>query len=320
MPVNPANIRNILVVRNDRFGEFLLNIPAFRALKETYPKARLIAIVDPDNKMLAGAIECIDEVIEWKTGEHTFPEKIKLINLLIARRIDVAVILNPLREFNFVTWACGIPLRVGYDRKWGFFLNRRMKDRKYLEEMHEVDYNLALVGLAGAKTIDKSLHIGVPVNSIKLEVAQPLVAIHPWTSDPVKQWPVERFLDLADKIVSELGASVVIVGGPDEELKSRELFARPSGKVVNLTGKTNLLQLAEVLKGCSVLISGDSGPVHLSACVNTPVVALFRSDMPGKGPRRWGPWGRNHTVICRDKLTDISTEEVFARVKEKLGL
>jgi len=87
----------------------------------------------------------------------------------------------------------------------------------------------------------------------------------------------------------------------------------------DLTGKTDLIQLAAFLKRCKVLISGDSGPVHLAACVRTPVVAIFRSDIPGKSALRWGPWGRGHSVIQKEKLADIEVDEVFAKTKILLG-
>ncbi len=82
--------------------------------------------------------------------------------------------------------------------------------------------------------------------------------------------------------------------------------------------KLTLLQSAALLKRAEVLVSNDSGPVHLSASVGTPVVVIFRSDMPGKSARRWGPWGEGHVVIQRDNLWDITTDEVLIKLKEKL--
>jgi len=72
------------------------------------------------------------------------------------------------------------------------------------------------------------------------------------------------------------------------------------------------------LKRCALLVSGDSGPVHLAAAVGTPIVALFRNDLPGKTSKRWGPWGKGHTVIEKENLEDISVDEVFEKVKQRL--
>jgi len=321
MPDSPAGIRNILVVRNDRFGEFLLNIPAFRALKETFPAAKIIAVVDPALRILVQRVPFIDEIIEWSREKHSFLSKVKLIMALRKKRIDLAVMLNPSREFNFITWFCRIPLRVGYDRKWGFLLNRRKADTKYLEEMHEVEYNLGLVGLVGAKTNDTSLSLNIPDDRNSAGIKEVLVAIHPWTSDPVKQWPYDYFVELAARLAEELNVSVFIIGGKSELVKSKQLFgAIESGKLVNLTGKTNLLELAALLRKCNLLVSGDSGPVHLAACVGLPCLAIFRNDLPGKGPKRWGPWGKGSIVVSNSSLKDISVDQVFKKAKEKLGI
>ncbi len=84
------------------------------------------------------------------------------------------------------------------------------------------------------------------------------------------------------------------------------------------------MELAALLKRCSLLISCDSGPMHLAVSVGTPVVALFRNDLPGKGAQRWGPWGEGHTVIEKGRLEDISVDELLEAVrrqcdKEKKG-
>lgn len=320
--MQPRSTKNILVVRNDRFGEFLLNIPAFRALRETFVNARLIVVVNHYVKELVEFMPLTDEVILWNRRKHTFFEKLQLLKLLKSKNIDIAIMLNPSKEFNIFTYLAGIPVRVGYNRKWGFLLTHKIEDKKYLGQKHEVEYNLELVGLVGAKTEDKTISLKVD-NDIPLgfdiDNYDNLIAIHPFTSDPLKQWPIEYFRNLAQKITRELNIEVVIIGGKQEAQKSLEYFADLSSRIFNLTGKTTLIQLAGLLKRCKLLISGDSGPVHLACAVGTPVIAIFRNDIPGKSARRWGPWGRGHIVIEKDNLYNIIIDEVFNKVKEKLN-
>jgi ADP-heptose:LPS heptosyltransferase len=325
MEINPKAIKNILVVRNDRFGEFLLNIPAFRALKETFIHARLIALIDPYTRELAASLPFIDEIIEWTKGKHSLLAKLRLIKLLKRKNIDMAVMFNPSKELNIVTRLAGIPIRVGYDRKWGFLLTHKIKDKKHLGEKHEIEYNLELVSLVGAKTEDKGLSISVDDNIINdllqdagIRGYDNLIAIHPWTSDPVKQWPLEYFYRLAQRLIRELNLSVLIIGGKDE--LDKDLYFRNNlrDNLINMTGRMALKQLAALLKKCRLLISGDSGPVHLACAVNIPVIAIFRSDIPAKCVRRWGPWGEGHMVIEKNNLSDISVDEVFTKVKERL--
>jgi len=326
MQIEPAKVKNILTVRNDRFGEFLLNIPAFRALKETFTVASLTAVVSPEAEPLAKITPFIDEAfVRSQKGNPVF-SCLALAGFLRGKKFDIAVMLNPSKEFNIIAYLAGIPVRVGYDRKWGFLLTHKIKDEKYLGRKHEVEYNLELVNLIGAHTEDKSLSLrSNPAKAANLtglsgiKDTDFLIALHPWTSDPIKQWPTERFKELAVRIATEPGIKLVIIGGEKEAAQGRDFFTGLADNIINLAGKTTLPQLAALLKKCRTLVSCDSGPVHLACCVGTPVIALFRSDIPGKSAKRWGPWGSGHTVIEKNALSDISVEEVFAKVRESLG-
>ena len=291
-------IKNLLAIRNDRFGEFLLNIPALRALKELYPQAKLTLAVNSAVCELAGAVECVDEVVVWDEVKGN----------LRKGRFDLCVVLNPTKEAHWVSFLARIPVRVGYDRKWGFLLTHKLKDTKQLGNRHEVDCNLELVELVGAKNKGiASSGLCLPRND-KYEFLEGAIAIHPFTSDPVKQWSAERFKELSQRIKSELGLGVVMVG------LSQSVLDVDDG-IVNMINKTSLVELAGLLKRCSLLVSGDSGPVHLAASVGTPVVALFRNDLTGKTARRWGPWGEGHVVIEKGNLLDISVDEVLDKIK-----
>lgn len=303
--------KNILVIRNDRFGEFLLNVPAIRALKNTFKDSKIILALDGQVKGLAGLVEGIDEIITWKNGRHSLAEIIKFSNLLRKKNIDMALVMNPSKDSNIAVYLAGIPERIGYSRKWGFLLTKKALDLKHFEKKHEVEYNLDLARLAGADTVDKGLALKVPGTFREENV----IVIHPWTSDPVKQWPMERFRELALKIAKESDSEVLIIGGKEESHKSG-LFNNLSNRVKNLTGRTSLVELASILKKCKLLISGDSGPVHLACAVGTGVIALFRNDIPGKGPRRWGPWGEGNIVIEKKSLSDITVDEVFDKVRQ----
>lgn len=319
MQIRPRLIKNILVVRNDRFGEFLLNIPALRALKETFINAKIIAVVNPYVRELAECVPFIDEVIEWKQERHTLSQKIGLIKLLKAKQADIAIMLNPSQEFNALTFLSGIPVRAGYDRKWGFLLTHKLEDKKYLGEKHEVEYNLELTRLLGADTQDKTLIISINNNSAG-ELAADSVALHPWTSDAIKQWPKDNFRKLAERIIRELNLKIIVIGGREEAAQAQELFADFAERLINLAGQTTLRQLAALLKKCRLLISGDSGPVHLACAVGTPVITLFRNDIPGKNARRWGPWGKGNIVIEKSGLFEISVDEVFMKTKQALAI
>jgi len=212
----------------------------------------------------------------------------------------------------------GISKRAGYDRKWGFLLNLKIEDKKDSGLKHEVESNLELVGSLGSQVRDNSLNLDLNSSDSqkvidKFGLGSDFVAIHPFTSDSIKQWPLKNFAELIQAIKEK--TKVVVVGAKQEASQLREFVGLD--QAVDLIGKTSLIELAHILSKAKLLISGDSGPVHLAAAVSTKVIAIFRSDIIGKSAKRWGPWGEGHCVIAKDKLEDISVKEVLGKIYEK---
>lgn len=306
--LKPEEFKRILIVRTDRFGEFLLNIPAIESVRKVCDKAKVTLAVASPVKELAESFACADEVVAWDKG---------FLKGMRKRRFDACLVLNPAKEAHWAAFWAGIPVRAGYDRKWGFLLTHKIKDEKHLGLKHEVEYNLELAGLLlpeRAKIGSSACGSIATVEANGFAMAKGAIAIHPFTSDPVKQWPLERFMELAGRISRELGVKVVFVGktqdGRGIERNNDNLEA------LDLVNKTSLVELACVLKQCRLLVTGDSGPMHLAAAAGVPVVALFRNDLPGKTARRWGPVGSGHMVIEKPRLEDISIEEVLAYCRQ----
>ena len=111
------------------------------------------------------------------------------------------------------------------------------------------------------------------------------------------------------------GYTVLLIGGEEERAQVDRFLEPLRVRVCDLTGRLNLRQLAAVLVCCRVLVTNDSGPMHLAAAVGTPTVALFGHGTAG-GPRRWGPWGRGHRILHRDALGAIAPADVLAAVDE----
>jgi lipopolysaccharide heptosyltransferase II len=315
-------MQKILLVRNDRFGEFLLNIPAFRALKESYPDSEITVVVDPYLKQLAETIKNIDKIICWENKKHPFFEVFSFSRKLKKEKFDLCIILNPTKEFNIISFLAGIPQRIGYKRKWPFLLTKTIEDKKDKALMHEVEYNLQLVKLVSAETENKSLQLDVPKHladkTLKekgLEKNEPFIAIHPFTSDRVKQWPHDKFRRLIQNITKEFGGKVIIIGGKEEKEQSSKIVKGIDG-VINLTGETSLVELASVLKRAKLLISCDSGPVHLAAAVDTSIVVLFRKDILAKTAKRWGPWSTKAQILEKDNISNITVDDIMARIKK----
>ncbi|MCK4859697.1 MAG: glycosyltransferase family 9 protein, partial [Candidatus Omnitrophica bacterium] len=333
----------ILLIRTDRFGEFILNIPAFRVVREEFPDSHIAVMVQPYAREIIEGNPDVNEIITYNSNKQKgIWQSLKLICFLREKKFDLVIIFNPSKKFNIITFFAGIPKRVGYNRKWGFLLTHKIEDKKYLGEKHEVEYNLDLVQAAGCKlqaTSKEKRTILYPISYILYPIQislkkedeefierqltendvskdESLLAIHPFTSNPKKQWAIENFVELAHKISQWKKTKVVIIGGKDERELSRKYFVNIN--VIDWTGELSLRQTAVLLKRCKLLISCDSGPVHLAAAVETPAAVIFRSGISGVGAKRWGPWGKGH-IIEKENLDQISVEEVLKAVQQILN-
>ncbi|MEW6008946.1 MAG: glycosyltransferase family 9 protein [Candidatus Omnitrophota bacterium] len=319
--------RNILVIRTDRFGEFILTLPAIHALKDKFSSASITLLANPYSAQVVDTSPDIDKVIEYDEEKFkNFFQIFRFARRLKLERFDLSIIFNPRKEFNLLTFLAGIPLRLGYERKWGFLLNKHIKDLKFQGQKHEVEYNFDLIKAIGIEKSDSVFNISSDesdqetVDKILSEHSfMSFCALHPWTSNIAKQWPIEHFLELAKRLIYEFGQNIVLIGGSGESGQAELFIEKLESKILNLTGKLSLRECVALLKKASFLVSNDSGPVHIAAAVNTPVIALFRAGIAGVCARRWGPYGQGHIVIERERISDIAVGEVLEAVKKILA-
>ena len=165
----------------------------------------------------------------------------------------------------------------------------------------------------------------------------PIVAIHAGSSSPSKRWPKEYFSRLVEILSRRNRTQVILVGGTGEMEISQSLIPRGmESRVVDFTGLLNLRELAAMFAQCALLVSNDSGPVHIAVAVGTPTVAIFGRNRPGLGPKSWGPLGEQDTVVQKDVgcvvcladdceidfkcLKELSVEEVYQAVDSQLDI
>lgn len=333
----PSNsIQNILFIRTDRLGDFLLNLPAIHALKETYPTARLSVLLHPGIEELLKDHPDIDEVIPFTPAIHGthFLQWLFFFWKLKNKSYDLVIVSNPHKYFHLFTYLMRIPYRIGYRRKWGFLLTQTLPDLKVRSIKHEVEYNLDLVALVGAKlrNASSSQNYGIPL-SIQdehsfevlaqqkgLDLKKPWMVINPYTTASFKQWPIDRFTQMIQKLAPQADIQIVLIGGPEESvLIKKDILPFISPSVFDFSGHLNLKQLAALLKKTTLLISNDSGPVHIAAAFHTKTVVLFGKQPQGSNPKRWGPWDplnkAGHRIIQKDRITDIEVQDVWKHVQ-----
>ncbi|MDD5128773.1 MAG: lipopolysaccharide heptosyltransferase II [Candidatus Omnitrophica bacterium] len=314
--LNPQGFRpkykRILIVRTDRIGDVLLSTPVIKALRQKYPQAYISMIVSPYARDIVEANPYLDEVIIYdKDIKHkSWMRSLKFASRLRKKRFDLAVILHPTNRMHLIAFLAGIPLRLGYNRKFGFLNNLRKKHSKQEGLRHEAEYNLDLFKELGISGNARDLFMPIKEESEEwardllasngIKETDKLLAINPGASCPSKIWPADRFAQVAEILAKQYNLKILVVAGA-KDIPQANMVARKLGdKALNLSGKTSLSHLASMLKRCSLFISNDSGPVHIASSLGVPVISIFGRNQPGLSPRRWGPLGKRDKYLHKD--------------------
>ena len=302
--------KNILIVRTDRIGDVVLTSPVIKALREARPDSRISILVAPATRDLVDGNICLDEVlVDDRNGEHKgLLGFIKLIKRLRRQKFDYVLVLHTKKRTNLACFLSGIPVRIGYkNNKFGFLLNRPIPDVRHKGESHEAQYCLDVLKEIGIESHDMDIALPVKEDALRwvdqfrrehhISEQDRLFAIHPGASDPSKRWPESRFAEAVDTLIDQYQAKIVMVGASDIDPIAKKIISLSKNQAVNLVGKTTVGQLAGLLMRCDLLVSNDSGPVHVAAGVGTPVVSIFTRNQPGINPERWKPLGEKARVV-----------------------
>ena len=145
------------------------------------------------------------------------------------------------------------------------------------------------------------------LNDLGVKDSDSIVAMHPSASSVSKRWFLERFAKVSDYLAENFNAKIILVAGPKDADYTKKIieYAKFKGNIIDLAGKTSIGELACVLKIANLFISNDSGPVHISVAVGTPVISIFGRKKIGLGPKRWGPLGKDDIAIHKDAGCEV---------------
>ena len=333
---NPQ-IRRILVVRLDLIGDVILSLPAVRALRRAYPDAAVDLLVQPSTApVLTGERDVVDRVLtcnpyRWLNPlallrPATWREAASIVRSLRSGRYDLAISVSG--DMNSIfTRLSGAQRRVGYaGEAYPFLLTDPIPGARYRHHQHEVRYVLALASAAGGivqpgdeqlllhATPDATQRAGELLRRARTSTGAhgPIVAIHVGARNgQAKRWPPAHIAALADRLIAELDALVVLTGAPNEApLAQAAMRAASSDRLVNLTGQTTIPELIALVAASDVVVSGDSGPMHIACAVGTPVVALHGPTDPGlSGPTAPDAIALRRTLWCSPCYDASATAE-----------
>ncbi|MEN6332453.1 MAG: lipopolysaccharide heptosyltransferase I [Smithella sp.] len=338
---------NILIVKLSAIGDVIHTLPSLAALRKLYPDAHITWVVEEAAAGLVKNHPMLDAVLisrrkNWikylRKGEFSraLQEMRAFLRELRQRPYDLVIDFHGLLKSALIVLLSGGKRKLGYDSLQelsGLFYNEKIPEDM---NKHAVDRYLDFPRYLGAKI--ENAQFPLPTDNAAQAKVQSLlvkhhldkkdfIAVNPVAYWETKLWNDEKFARLADFIKTKLNIEVVFTGSEKESIE--KITVQMQDKAVNLTGETTLPELAYLYKMALMLITTDSGPMHLAAAVGTPIVALFGPT----DPQRTGPYGEGHTIIRTDLpcspcllkkcptqkcMQDILPEQVMAAIEQKL--
>ncbi len=320
----------ILIRSTNWLGDAVMTIPAVRAIKRGRPDAHVTILTPAKLAELWKQVAEVDDVIAIESGDSVFSVAKK-----IRHGFEVAILFPNSLRAGLEVWLAGIPRRVGFPghrRAW--LLNqifrgkKKKKDARPEHPRHQVYHYLALAEFVGADVAGATTP---PIRNPQSAIRNPKIGLCPGAEyGPTKRWFPEKYGEVVRAVSAQRECEWVLFGVEKDAPLGDEILRDFNGKHRNLIGKTSLAQLIAELRGCDLLLTNDTGTMHLAAFLGVPTVALFGSTEPALT----GPRGAHHRVIrhhvacspcyLRECPLDlrcmkaISVAEVVAAIRETL--
>jgi lipopolysaccharide heptosyltransferase II len=312
------DVANILCVRLDVLGDVLMTTPAIRALREGREGRRVTLLASPAGSAIAALVPEFDDVVVYEapwmkaTGprEHAKPDR-AMIERLRNEAFDAAVIFtvysqNPLPA-AMLCYLAEIPRRLAHCRENPYqLLTDWVPDPEPARLLrHEVRRQLDLVATVGARTTDERMSLRVPPG-VSARVRRRLArfgpgeasrfaVIHPGASAPSRRYPAEGFAEAARSLGALHDCPVVFSGGRDEVELVRAIQAAMGTPSFSLAGELSLAEFAALVQAAPLLVSNNTGPVHIASALGTPVVDIYALTNP-----QHTPWMTPNRVLFHD--------------------
>lgn len=282
-PIDPKTVRRIMLRSTNWVGDAVMTTPAMADLRSAFPEAEIVVVANPLVAHLFTHHPYCDRVIIYdKKGIHKGVLGLwRFARQLRREKFDLAVLLQNAIDAAILAFCAGIPRRAGYrtDAR-GLLLTHGVAVGPEQKRLHHTDYYRHMLRHICRGEGDGKLRLACTEEEQRWAKetlgAGSRVAINPGAAyGSAKRWLPERFAAVADGLAREFGLQVVLTGGPGEMEIGRDIEKAMSTPALNLIGQTSVRQLMAVLSECQLVITNDSGPMHVAAAFDIPIVAVF---------------------------------------------
>jgi len=302
-----AGIDRLLVRGTNWIGDVVMTLPALASIRKTFPGARIAVLAKPWVAEIYRLSTDADEVILFEApGRHAgIRGKLRLAGELRDRRFDAAILLQNAVEAAILARLAGIPLRAGYNSDGrGPLLTHSVQRTQAIRQVHQIDYYLAMVRALGGVPADRAVRLqpGSAYDGIArslfsrfgLETGRLLIGVAPGAAfGPAKKWFPERFSAVADRLVDETKAQVLLFGSGKDRESTAAVGKSARHRFIDIAGETDLKEAISLMARCALFLSNDSGLMHVAGALGLPTVAIFGST----NPLTTSPAGQKSVVI-----------------------
>ncbi len=281
--VNGQGLARILVIRLSSLGDILLTTPVLRLLREHYPTAQIDFLTKGTYRDVLCANPCVDRLLLLEPQQGLM----ETLRSLRQTRYDVVVDLHRTLRSRLLYRGLLAQQKLTYAKRtlrrallvhlgWNTLRTMTPVPELYVAPLRRLGITASLPPLEMHLTAESREAMRTYVRQELFEsVGRPLLAVAPGAHWSTKRWPVERFAMVAQELAQTQEAAVVVLGSGEDARLAQELCQRLSVPVLNSTGKLSLMHTAALLQQCHLLLSNDSGLMHMATALRVPVVAIF---------------------------------------------
>ena len=283
--LDPDRVKRIVVRATNWIGDAVMNTPALGALRATFPDAEITVIANPLVASLFSPHPYCDRVLVFdKKGEHRGVKGfLRFSSNLRREKFDLAVLLQKAFEAGLMAFLAGVPIRLGYATDYRrALLTHRVSFNSAVRCSHHVDHYLQLLTHFGITGGDRKQRLFCTPQEI-LWAKRTLgdgqwAVINPGAAyGSAKRWAPEKFALVGDRLAEERGLKILLTGGPGEEEIGRDIEQAMSAEALNLIGRTSVREMMSLISCANLMVTNDSGPMHVAAALDIPIVAIFGS-------------------------------------------